>query len=81
MSAGQPLPSSCQRLAEQLDFFGSLPDTDDNGLANMTLNNTLKPGMQEILRLTFRDLLPNATGIFWTVTALLFTLLAFIITL
>ncbi len=61
----------------QLDFFARLPDTDGDGIADITLNKqTTAPRMIAIASLSPVAMLRNATGIIWTVTGFLFILLA-----
>ncbi|CAM3756379.1 bifunctional metallophosphatase/5'-nucleotidase [Parendozoicomonas haliclonae] len=64
----------------QLDFFASLPDTDGDGIANITLDEqTTESRMNAIVSLHPADLLRNATGILWTVTGILLAVLAIIL--
>ena len=64
----------------QLDFFASLPDSDGDGIADITLNkNATETRMQAISSLKPENLLRNATWILWTVTGVLFTILLILI--
>ncbi len=59
----------------QLDFFASLPDTDGDDIANITLDESVTaPRIQRISSLNPINLLQNATWIGWTVFSILLIL-------